>query len=149
MSSFSNPKGSDAAVVAAKKLAEDGYTDWTVVTASDDVLQIDYDRAELPEDFLKTMNILQQRYPYGYLRYSAQPSKSGEHLHVIIHLPEPMNVMERVAWQAAFGSDGKREALNLLNISKNVTNPVLLFMHKDNVEKLEIYEPPKDRKIRL
>ena len=33
-------------------------------------------------------------------------------------------------WQAAFGSDPKREALHLLSVSRNELNPILLFMRK-------------------
>lgn len=41
-----------------------------------------------------------------------------------------MNIVERVGWQAAFGSDAVREALCLFNIRREHKNPILLFMPK-------------------
>jgi hypothetical protein len=49
----------------------------------------------------------------------------------VVHLPNPLTVIERIAWQAAFGSDGKREALCLLSVANGVKNPIVLFQRKD------------------
>jgi hypothetical protein len=45
-------------------------------------------------------------------------------------------IVERIAWQAAFGSDPKREALHLLSVSRGELNPILLFMRKPEKQKL-------------
>jgi hypothetical protein len=61
--------------------------------------------------------------------YDVSESKSGN-VHVVINLPIPMHATKRVAWQAAFGSDPKREALHLLSIARREKNPILLYNRK-------------------
>jgi hypothetical protein len=135
MSKNYNPQGSDAAVNAARRLQEEGFgSAWEVIVSNDNTLQLDYDSDSLPENFASIMSILAQRFPREQITYAVFNSKSGKHLHTVIHLPAPMPQMERIAWQGAFGSDGKREALILLNIASDVANPVLLFMQKDRTE---------------
>ena len=67
--------------------------------------------------------------------YKASVSKGGN-THVIVHLRSAMDILERIAWQAAFGSDPKREALHLLSVSRGELNPILLFMRKPESQKL-------------
>jgi hypothetical protein len=46
-------------------------------------------------------------------------------------MPEPMELYERMTWQAVLGSDRMREALNLIGLHNGVLNQVVLFMPKD------------------
>jgi len=63
-------------------------------------------------------------------------ASKGGNTHVLVHLSRDMSILERVAWQGAFGSDPKREALHLLSISRDELNPILLFMRKPEAQKL-------------
>lgn len=139
MSNTSHKAGTDAVEAAFKSLEKAGFSvNWEIVPAAEDVLQLDYDdpteHASAPPRFWPIFEILRQRFQGKTVWYSAHLSKSGKHSHVLVYLPEQLSIHERVAWQAAFGSDPKREALHLLNISNNVTNPILLFMQKGRVE---------------
>ena len=127
----------DHAQAAELWLNEHGFADdWQVVVADDRMLMLDYDDQPegaapfLPEQFFRALGILEQipgqeRQTY----YQASVSKGGN-THVIVHLSSAMDVLERIAWQAAFGSDPKREALHLLSVSRDELNPILLFMRK-------------------
>ena len=125
----------DEAIAASKKLESAGYEGWEVVVANDYTLQIDYDRVpkdRCPAKFKAVLSLLGQRFKSKEaLTYEIHRSKSGKGNHVIIHIPDPLEDIERIAWQAAFGSDGVREALNLLRIKRHIKNPVLLFMKKN------------------
>ena len=141
----------DEAEHAAKKLAEQGFEDWEVVVAEENTLQLDYDRVKpnkCPAKFKQILGLLAQRFgvQQEVLTYEIHRSKSDKGNHVIIHLPDVMDEIERIAWQAAFGSDGVREALNLLRIKRHIKHPVLLFMKKDR--KMEQFSIPKGRKFR-
>ena len=119
----------DHAAYAAKELVEKGLANWEVVVAEENQLQIDYDSPTLPDRFFDVLKILQQRFPTAGLCYSNHRSKGGNQ-HVLINLPHKIGLYERIAWQAAFGSDCKREALHLLSVSRKEKNPILLFMEK-------------------
>jgi len=138
-----NPKGSDVTNVlnndhaqAAQKYLEDhGYSnEWQVVLADDKVLMLDYDDrpydGTLPEQFYSTLGILEQMFGFIAQYFIASESKGGN-THAVVYLSVPLPVTERIAWQAAFGSDPKREALHLLSVSLGELNPILLFMRKD------------------
>lgn len=123
----------DHAAWATEWLKRNNFPDWEVVVAQENQLMIDYDTVgsneELPDQFHTTISILEQLYEPNALRYARFASKGGN-THVIVTLPYDLNIARRVAWQAAFGSDPKREALCLLSIARNELNPVLLYMKK-------------------
>lgn len=128
----------DHAAWATEWLKRNDFPDWEVVIASERQIMIDYDTVgsdmELPEQFFTTLGILGQVYvPEGeaptVMHWERFASKGGN-THVIVTLPYDLNVTRRVAWQAAFGSDPKREALCLPSIARNDLNPVLLYMKK-------------------
>jgi hypothetical protein len=121
----------------ARKALEDSdmAKEWEVVVADDFHIQLDYDNQNalllqdtLEERFFVTRDILQQR--IGYKPDYAVLESKGGNIHVVITLREGMDVRERVAWQAAFGSDFKREALHLKSIAAGELNPILLYMRK-------------------
>jgi hypothetical protein len=132
----SNDSGSsvsiqDNAERGRQKLAKVGLADaYEVVIATDSDIQIDYDSPRLPAVFSVALNLLRQRIGAKELpAYRASASRSGN-VHVHIPLPEPMPIVERIAWQAVFGSDGLREGISLINVHRGAANPVLLFERK-------------------
>lgn len=110
-------------------LKENGFTDWEVVTAAPNELQLDYDSPTLPLKFYEILEILSKR-TESSIPYKVFTSKGGN-THVIITLPVELDVVERISWQAALGSDNMKESLSLLSVARGVRNPVLLFMHKN------------------
>lgn len=135
--------GSDNAVEAKQALSEKGVSNYEVVVAAPNQIMIDYDALTVPERFNKVGDILRKRFPDKGIECRATRSKGGN-VHMVVTLPEPISDTERIAWQAAFGSDPIREALSLVSISRNVKNPVLLFMPKDR----GALEEPTGRKFR-
>lgn len=142
----------DEAQAATIKLEESGFAaDWEVVVAQPDTLQIDWDKktehVHVPSNFHQMMGLLVQRFNVSVERlpYQIYKSKGGGN-HIVITLPEPMDAIEKIAWQAAFGSDGKREALNLLRVKRNIKNPILLFMAKNRDYK--VFTAPVERRIK-
>ena len=130
--------GNDHALAAVQYLKEKGFADvWEVVLADDRMLMLDYDDQPegaapfLPEQFFRALGILEQMSGQRRQTYYQASASKGGNTHVIVHLTQPMDVLERIAWQAAFGSDPKREALHLLSVALGELNPILLFMRKD------------------
>jgi hypothetical protein len=62
--------------------------------------------------------------------YRRLKSRSGR-IHVVISLSWDMPQAERIAWQAAFGSDFRREALSLAYAALGQMSPVLLYSRKE------------------
>ena len=129
----------DHALAAQKTLDDNGYAkEWQVVVADDNTLMLDYDQrlydCTLPEQFYDTLGILEQALHEAQF-FTVHESKGGN-THALVRLTIPMDIYERIAWQAAFGSDPKREALHLLSVSRGELNPILLFMRKPEEQKL-------------
>lgn len=119
----------DHAAHVTRQLEESGEAaEWEVVLDNETTLLLDYDSPVLPEQFHTILSIIQQ--VHNPCTYCAYKSRSGN-THVIVKLPSAMTQLERVAWQAAFGSDCKREALYLNRIVGGDTNINLLVMRKD------------------
>ena len=124
----------DHATAAAAYLVAKGYADkWQVVLPDDRMFMLDYDEkpydGTLPDQFYRTLGILEQALE-NYNTYFVVSESKGGNTHCLVHLPNTMSIVERIAWQAAFGSDPKREALCLLSVSRGELNPILLFMRK-------------------
>ena len=122
----------DHAAHVRQELAQAGEDAlWEVVLDNETTLLLDYDSPAAPAQFFTVLSIIQQVHnPCSYRCYK---SRSGN-THVIVRLPAPMTALERIAWQAAFGSDCKREALYLNRITIGDTNINLLVMRKDRDE---------------
>lgn len=115
-----------AAYVKTQLINDEEDKDWAVVIASDMMLMLDFDTPEIPQTFITQLEIMEQAFRTT-VTYTVTPSRSGNK-HVIVHLPVPMSLFERIAWQAVLGSDPKREALHLLAVAKDEKNPVVLVM---------------------
>jgi hypothetical protein len=55
------------------------------------------------------------------------PSKTLGHFHITVTLDERVTPMERIAFQAALGSDRKRELLSLLRVRLDLDRPPTVF----------------------
>jgi len=124
-------------VLAAQKYLEDHMfaNEWQVVVADDNMLMLDYDDYPystmgnlLPDQFYRTLGIFEEA--WGSDNYFSVTESKGGNTHVLLHFNVPMSIYCRIAWQAAFGSDPKREALHLLSLVRGELNPILLFMRK-------------------
>jgi len=129
----------DHALAAEEFLRQAHFDDrWQVIVADDRKLMLDYDNrpydGTLPEQFYTILGIFDQ--VVGSDNYFEHAASKGGNTHVVINMSVPLPIAERIAWQAAFGSDPKREALHLLSVSRNELNPILLFMRKPEEQKL-------------
>jgi hypothetical protein len=143
---------SDNAEKAKQVLAKKSITGLEVIIGADNQLLIDYDYEEIPEQrFQKALNFLKQRVESGVITYHTYRSKSGKHWHVIVNLPISMTETERLVWHQIFGSDSSRDALSMIAISRNVSNPILLFMfeNKKSEKDVEVITTNVSRKFRI
>jgi hypothetical protein len=129
----------DHAQAAEEFLRQAHFDDkWMVVVADDKTLMLDYDDwaygDTLPEQFYVTLGIFGN--VFGHDNYYESSASKGGNTHVVVHMKFALPIVERIAWQAAFGSDPKREALHLLSVSRGELNPILLFMRKPEKQKL-------------
>lgn len=129
--------GSDNAEQAKEVLKAKEIKGVNVVVGAQNQLMLDYDTDEFPQKrFNEGIDFLRQRLKDspGSICYSRYRSKSGRHWHVIINCPFNFySEVERVAWQLVFGSDFKKEAMSLIAISRDIKNPILLYM-KDGIQ---------------
>jgi hypothetical protein len=133
-----------------KKLYDEGIADTygTVLPESNQLL-IDYDVPELPDYFQDRMNILLEAMN-APVRYQVYASRHGRR-HVIVTCEgKKFDEIERVAWQAALGSDSKREALSLRSIALGAKNSTLLIHRKDGADAIgqQALLEPVERKFR-
>ena len=138
-----------------KKLRDTGLdASFFVEVATDRTIQIDYDfpyedtfynaglERALPRQFFDALEIFARMLdvdqhgnplPEDKIKTAAWrklKSRSG-HTHVIITTSWDIPQAERIAWQAAFGSDFKREALSLAYAAMGQRSPVLLYSRKE------------------
>lgn len=127
--------GNDHVAHVQKKMDDLGFSEnYEIVLPKPDELFIDYDSPELPEQFHIALDLLAQAYCQmrQCIMYKVTESMSGNR-HVIVKLPPGYvfsNDAERVAWQAIFGSDIKREGLSMMSVVRGIKNPTLLIEKK-------------------
>ncbi len=109
----------------AYKKAEELNLD--VVVPDEYTLQLDYDNG-IPDNFNSLLCIIGVNFSFGDLvpPYKETVSKGGK-IHIYVTLKEPITNAERIALQAALGSDPKREILSLARLRRGETTPTLLF----------------------
>ena len=140
----------DHASFCEKKLIDMGLADdYKVEVATDRTIQLDFDQPfeqMLPQQFFDALEIFARMLVVDQYGNPLAPktamwrhlkSRSGRS-HVIIDLSWNMPLTERIAWQAAMGSDFKREALSLAYAAMGQMSPVLLYSRKEEVA---IYVP--------
>jgi hypothetical protein len=97
------------------------------VSAAEDELQLDIDNPLDHEVADRMLAVLEAHdIPCEVVR--ATPSKSGNfHITMRIEWPRPLDPVTRIALQACFGSDRKRELLSLLRHEFKTQNPPTVF----------------------
>jgi len=83
--------------------------------------------------FYETLDIFRRMLVNGKTASYRHLRSKGGRTHVVIALSWDMPQSERIAWQAAFGSDFKREALSLAYAALGQKSPVLLYSSKEEV----------------
>jgi hypothetical protein len=92
---------------------------------AEDELQLDLDTEEDVRRFDVAWPILSEHFPTA--RCFSTPSKSGDGQHVRIRVPFSLTTLQRIAFQAALGSDYKRELLAAIGEQLNIGIPTVLF----------------------
>jgi len=114
----------------ATALAE--KNDLTVVYPTDKQLFIDCDSDQAYELFKNQVQLLKKI--DGPVTWSETVSKSGlPHRHIIVNLCNPVDSMERIALQAAMGSDRRCELLRIMRVKDRDPNPILFLEKKQCV----------------
>lgn len=98
-------------------------------------LQIDIDAPWQMVVHQKAMEIFRREYPGR--PYTMTVSKSGKGHHVTIKMSWNMTDGERIAWQAALGSDPIRELLSLIRVRNGSEQPTLFCELPESVEDSE------------
>jgi hypothetical protein len=128
-----------------EKVKAAGYE---VVEATDRQLFLDIDSEEQYEVFMDRFALF-NRFFAGEtmeLPFTLRPSIGGlPGRHIVIELPEPMPILERIAWQAAMGSDPKKEFNNLLGVHFNIPHHIVLFNRPK--ESADLPERPRKRGV--
>lgn len=119
----SDPSESRAAYIERSK--SEGLL---VTFPSDCELQIDIDNAAHRAVFDRSYEIFKREMVdhVGSYRVQETVSKSGTGAHIRITLPFKVDVWQRIAWQAALGSDPVREVLSCFRARRGDTEPTLL-----------------------
>jgi len=121
---------------------------WKAITPEPNQLFIDYDISVgdyfddkvpgdelpygvcLPEAYSSAYCTLAEAYPEAVIQQRFTMSKSGKQHLVVTVTGVEFNKFERIAWQTAFGSDPKREALHIKSTLMGSLNPNILIERK-------------------
>lgn len=98
----------------------------------EDELFIDIDNEKHYEEYQRTSAILFREADITQVKETI--SKSGTGKHIRIKMPFAMSDVERIAWQAALGSDPVRELLSMLRYMEEDTQPTLFVEAKGWIE---------------
>lgn len=98
-----------------------------VVLPADNELLIDIDTEQHYATFLRSLeSVVRNVGNFSDWRIEAHPSKSGlPRQHITISLPFAVDPYERIAWQAALGSDPMRELLSAIRLMRGDAHPTL------------------------
>jgi hypothetical protein len=103
----------------------------SIVGADDRTLLLDIDSEEALRQYVKVRAVLEDFVEIEYI--TKLPSKSGlPHMHIVVHLSEPIPIYARIAIQACLGSDPMRELLSTICVLRKIPNANVLFMKKED-----------------
>lgn len=127
-------EATDNAEFCQNVLNKDGLADdFFVNVATNQKIQLDFDipyESNLPPQFFWVLDVFRRTLINGReASYKRLKSRNGR-THIVITLSWEMGQPERIAWQAAFGSDFKREALALTYAALGQKSPLLLYSRK-------------------
>jgi hypothetical protein len=113
------------------RMEAEGYR---VVFPADNELQVDIDSDEQYAAFNKSWPIFcrdTQHYALEFPGKRETPSRSGlPRRHITVTLPFEVTPEQRIAWQAALGSDPVRELLSMLRLQRGDEHPTLFVEAK-------------------
>lgn len=96
-------------------------TPFRAVFPAGNELQIDIDSAEQYEKFIRNLSVLQGHYT---IHMTTHVSRSGgDHRHVTLTVPGYIDKWQRIAFQAALGSDPTRELLSCIQALEGDPQP--------------------------
>ena len=103
---------------------------WTVMVPPPQLVTIDIDSEGQHDTFLKQYEMLCNCFQNRFA-YNAVPSKSNMpghcHIHLLWNGPRPLTVPEKIALQAALGSDPTRELCSIIRYMEGDPEPIILF----------------------
>ncbi len=127
----------DAAEARADYIARMAGEGFEPSYPADNELQIDIDSDAQRSVFEESFKIFQREIgeTHGIRpKPVVTESRSGfPSCHIRIALPFTVETHERIAWQAALGSDPIRELLSLIRAERGEPNPTLLMERKGNL----------------
>lgn len=112
--------------IAALQKAKDAGLQ--VVYPENNELQIDADSEEDRHRFYRVFHILQRQHPEA--TYQEWVSRSGNAWHIRVTLPFEVTALQRIALQAALGSDGVRELLGYIRHTEYGDPQPTLFLEQ-------------------
>ena len=99
---------------------------YRVVYPAPDELQIDIDTEEHFQLFERQFESLKRE--YGDIYFILNPSRNGlPGQHATITMPFALSNAERIAWQAALGSDPFRELMSLFRLKRGDSSPTIFI----------------------
>lgn len=97
-----------------------------VVYPGENELQLDLDSWEDHQRWQQARDVLDRNEIAYEVVYDAASRSGLPGRHIIIRLPGPVNPWQRIAMQAAFGSDHIRELLSCIRLMRGDDHPTLL-----------------------
>lgn len=111
-------------------IADQRRKGYVIVVPRDNQLQIDIDTREQLSVYHKQIAVFARGIPISQVMF---PSKGGgEGYHITITLAFDVSPLERIALQAALGSDPMRELLSLMRFKNGDDHPTLFVENPDN-----------------
>jgi len=109
-----------------EKMEEEGFV---IVYPKPNELQLDIDTQQQMDQFDRLKWLFDSQLPAT--EFKMAHSKSGEGYHITVTLPFDVTNIERIALQAALGSDPLRELLSIFRYSRNDAEPTLFVERKN------------------
>jgi hypothetical protein len=98
-------------------------------------LFLDVDTREQIETFERNVEVLRRWVGVKSVVRTASPSDRPYRFHYVVTMHHPVTAFERIALQAALGSDPMREMLSLMRIYQNNPHYCLFFEHPPGAER--------------
>lgn len=113
------------------RMEAEGYK---VIYPEENQLLIDIDSYEGHSIFHRAMAAYKRNMEgFGEIKFEQRPSSSGyPHMHITVTLPFKVDPWQRIALQAAFGSDPMRELLSITRLMKGDSHPTILVEKKED-----------------
>lgn len=111
-----------------------------IVVPSDMELQIDIDSDEHYAAFQRAIACIERNEVFQFEAVEKVSSSGLPHRHITVHLPFQVEPWQRIALQAALGSDPMRELMSAVRMLKGDVHPTLFVEMPDDADQ----SPPPD-----